>query len=79
MPRHMTDYRRMKSSRHTPSEYVPEDASASSPFAGIVTLIQAARDLAGQDNPMLGINRGFGGTQTRWTAQRILMLRWMPL
>ena len=77
--RYMTDYERMKKRRHTPGEYVPEDTQCIITIGGDGTLIQAARDLAGRNIPMLGINRGHLGFLTRWTAQRILMLRWMPL
>ena len=59
--RYMTDYERMKNGRHTPGEYVPEDTQCIITIGGDGTLIQAARDLAGRNIPMLGINRGHLG------------------
>lgn len=59
--RYMTDYERMKNGRHTPGEYVPEDIQCIITIGGDGTLIQAARDLAGRNIPMLGINRGHLG------------------
>ena len=59
--RYMTDYERMKNDRHTPGEYVPEDTQCIITIGGDGTLIQAARDLAGRNIPMLGINRGHLG------------------
>ena len=43
------------------SEYVPEDTQCIITIGGDGTLIQAARDLAGRNIPMLGINRGHLG------------------
>ena len=59
--RYMTDYERMKNGRHTPGEYVPEDTQCIITIGGDGTLIQAARDLAGRNIPMLGVNRGHLG------------------
>lgn len=59
--RFMTDYERMKNGRHTPSAYVPTDTQCIITIGGDGTLIQAARDLAGRNIPMLGINRGHLG------------------
>ena len=59
--RFMTGHERMKNGRHTPSEYVPEDTQCIITIGGDGTLIQAARDLAGRNIPMLGVNRGHLG------------------
>ena len=46
---------------HTRAEEVPEDTECVITIGGDGTLIQAARDLAGRNIPMVGVNRGHLG------------------
>ena len=58
--------------RYTDSGMVPENVECVITLGGDGTLIQAARDLAGRQIPMLGINMGTLGylTQISGTGQR---------
>ena len=47
--------------RHTESAMVPPEVQCVITIGGDGTLIQAARDLAGRDIPMVGVNRGHLG------------------
>ena len=49
------------SNRHTESAMVPQEVQCVITIGGDGTLIQAARDLAGRDIPMVGVNRGHLG------------------
>ena len=51
--------------RYTDGSQVPEDTECVITLGGDGTLIQAARDLAGRNIPMLGINRGTLGYLTQ--------------
>ena len=50
-----------KYGKHTPSELVPSETECVITIGGDGTLIQAARDLAGRNIPLLGVNRGHLG------------------
>ena len=50
-----------KYGKHTPSELVPSKTECVITIGGDGTLIQAARDLAGRNIPLLGVNRGHLG------------------
>ncbi len=52
---------RKKGGAHRPSEKAPEDTECVITIGGDGTLIQAARDLAGRNIPMVGVNRGHLG------------------
>lgn len=53
--------RRSRESTHTASGQVPENTECVITIGGDGTLIQAARDLAGREIPMVGVNRGHLG------------------
>lgn len=59
--RFLTLAQQNKYGKHTPSELVPEDTECVITIGGDGTLIQAARDLAGRNIPLLGVNRGHLG------------------
>lgn len=58
-----------KYGKHTPSELVPEDTECVITIGGDGTLIQAARDLAGRNIPLLGVNRGHLGFLNQISSQ----------
>ena len=60
---------RRNDSHYTDASMVPEDTECIITLGGDGTLIQAARDLAGRNIPMLGINRGTLGYLTQISKQ----------
>ena len=58
-----------KYGKHTPSELGPEDTECVITIGGDGTLIQAARDLAGRNIPLLGVNRGHLGFLNQISSQ----------
>ena len=58
-----------KYGKHPPSELVPEDTECVITIGGDGTLIQAARDLAGRNIPLLGVNRGHLGFLNQISSQ----------
>ena len=58
-----------KYGKHTPAELVPEDTECVITIGGDGTLIQAARDLAGRNIPLLGVNRGHLGFLNQISSQ----------
>lgn len=58
-----------KYGKHTPSELVPGDTECVITIGGDGTLIQAARDLAGRNIPLLGVNRGHLGFLNQISSQ----------
>ena len=58
-----------KYGKHAPSELVPEDTECVITIGGDGTLIQAARDLAGRNIPLLGVNRGHLGFLNQISSQ----------
>lgn len=58
-----------KYGKHTPSELVSEDTECVITIGGDGTLIQAARDLAGRNIPLLGVNRGHLGFLNQISSQ----------
>lgn len=67
--RFLTLAQQNKYGKHTPSELVPEDTECVITIGGDGTLIQAARDLAGRNIPLLGVNRGHLGFLNQISSQ----------
>lgn len=67
--RFLTLSQQNKYGKHTPSELVPEDTECVITIGGDGTLIQAARDLAGRNIPLLGVNRGHLGFLNQISSQ----------
>ena len=67
--RYLTLDQHNKYGMHTPSELVPEDTECVITIGGDGTLIQAARDLAGRNIPLLGVNRGHLGFLNQISSQ----------
>ena len=67
--RFLTLAQQNKYGKHTPSELVPEDTECVITIGGDGTLIQAARDLAGRNIPLLGVNRGHLGFLSQISSQ----------
>ena len=61
--------------RYTDSGMVPENVECVITLGGDGTLIQAARDLAGRQIPMLGINMGTLGYLTQISGQEAITPR----
>lgn len=59
--RFQRDDNKERGGAHTRAEEVPEDTECVITIGGDGTLIQAARDLAGRNIPMVGVNRGHLG------------------